>query len=154
MTVAEKGDELMEALEFRFAFFARDFEKSIHFYRDILGMVPTGEWWDRPDGKGALLSAGGTAVIEIYGAARGKTYKGPAPAAINLALRFENVSAVDDFHKRLASLGTDALIRAGQLEPPQDRQWGHRSFILHDPDGIPVHIYCELNPHDRKKYTR
>jgi len=131
---------MMQALEFRFAFFARDFEKSIHFYRDILGMTPTGEWWNRPEGKGALLSAGGTAVIEIYGAAEGKTYEGPAPIAINLALRFENISAVDDFYKRLAALENDVL----SLESPQDRTWGHRSFIVYDPDGIAVHIYCEI----------
>jgi catechol 2,3-dioxygenase-like lactoylglutathione lyase family enzyme len=140
----------MEALEFRFAFFARDFEKSIHFYRDILGMTPTGKWWDRPDGKGALLSAGGTAVIEIYGAAAGRTYEGPAPIAINLALRLKNATAVDDFHKRLAA-GSDALPVARRLEPPQDRPWGHRSFIVHDPDGIAIHIYCELNQRDRKR---
>jgi len=40
----------MDALEFRFAFFAHDFERSIHFYRDILGMIPVGHWWDHPDG--------------------------------------------------------------------------------------------------------
>jgi|GEM_PF-545204 len=139
----------MEALEFRFAFFARDFEKSIHFYRDILGMTPTGEWWDRPEGKGALLSAGGTAVIEIYGAAEGRTYKGSAPIAINLALRLENVSAVDDFYKRLAALGNEALPGVKRLEPPLDRTWGHRSFIVYDPDGIAVHIYCEIKPKRR-----
>jgi hypothetical protein len=22
--------------------------------------------------------------------------------------------------------------------------WGHRSFVIHDPDQIPIHIYCEL----------
>ncbi len=128
----------MNALEFRFACFARDFEKSIHFYRDALGMAPVGEWWDRPDGKGALLSAGGTAVIEIYGAAKGKTYDGPSPVAINLALRFADASAVDEFYKRLAAIGVE------RIEPPQDRSWGHRSFIVYDPDGIPVHIYCEI----------
>ena len=152
--MADKREEPKETLEFRFAFFARDFEKSIHFYRDLLGMAPTGEWWDRPDGKGALLSAGGTAVIEIYGAAAGKTYEGPAPVATNLALRFENVSAVDDFHKRLAALDPGALADAGRLEPPQDRPWGHRSFIVHDPDGIPVHIYCEIKKQDRNATTR
>ncbi len=128
----------MDILEFRFAFFARDFNKSIGFYRDVLGMQPTGQWWDRPDGKGALLSAGGTAVIEIYGAADGKTYSGQSPVAINLALRLEDAPAVDAFYQRLASAGVP------RLEPPQDRPWGHRSFIVHDPDGIPVHIYCEL----------
>lgn len=129
----------MEALEFRFAFFAQDFERSVDFYRRVLGMEAVGEWWDRPeDGKGALLSAGGTGVIEIYGAARGATYTGPKPVAINLALRLEDVGAVNDFHKRLASLGVQ------RLEPPQDRLWGHRSFIVYDPDGIPIHIFCEL----------
>ena len=135
----------MDALEFRFAFFARDFEKSVHFYRDILGMDQIGEAWDRPDGKGVLLSAGGTAVIEIYGAAEGRTYEGPTPTAINLALRFENASVVDDFHERLDAIEQGALNVEGRLEPPQDRPWGHRSFIVYDPDGIPVHIYCELN---------
>jgi len=128
----------MDALEFRFAFYARDFEKSIRFYRDVLGMTSVGQWWDRADGKGALLSAGGTAVIEIYGAADGETYEGPSPVAINLALRFENAAAVDQFYQRLAAVGVE------RVEPPQDRSWGHRSFIVHDPDGIPVHIYCEI----------
>ena len=139
----------MVALEFRFAFFARDFDKSVHFYRDILGMEPTGQWWNRPDGKGALLSAGGIAVIEIYGAAEGKTYEGPAPTAINLALRFENASAVDDFHKRLAAFESGALKGGDRLELPQDRPWGHRSFIVYDPDGIAVHIYCEINHREK-----
>jgi catechol 2,3-dioxygenase-like lactoylglutathione lyase family enzyme len=127
----------MNALEFRFAFFARDFQKSVDFYQNILGMKLTGGW-DREDGKGALLSAGGTAVIEIYGAANGKTYDGPNPVALNLALRVENASAVDKLHERLSGLGAEGI------ESPQDRPWGHRSFVIHDPDQIPIHIYCEL----------
>lgn len=63
----------MNALEFRFAFYARGFEKSLELYRDILGLDYI-SGWDRADGKGALLSIGGTAVIEIYGAAEGKRY--------------------------------------------------------------------------------
>jgi catechol 2,3-dioxygenase-like lactoylglutathione lyase family enzyme len=127
----------MDALEFRFAFYARDFEKSVDFYRDVLGMKPVGGW-DRPDGKGALLSAGGTAVIEIYGAAQGKTYTGPAPSALNLALRVGTAEEVDRWHANLTASGQRL---AG---PPENRPWGHRSFIVYDPDDIPVHIYCEL----------
>jgi catechol 2,3-dioxygenase-like lactoylglutathione lyase family enzyme len=128
----------MHALEFRFAFFARDFERSIRFYRDVLDLQALGGWWDRPDGKGALFSAGGTAVIEIYGAAEGRTYDGQTPAAINLALRLVDAAAVDEFHARLSRMKVQGL---GQ---PQDRPWGHRSFIVHDPDGIAIHVYCEL----------
>jgi catechol 2,3-dioxygenase-like lactoylglutathione lyase family enzyme len=127
----------VNALEFRFAFYTRDFEESVRFYRDILGMELVGGW-DREDGKGALLSAGGSAVIEIYGAADGKTYDGPSPVGLNLALRVENVSAVDQLYERLSGLGVK------MIESPQDRPWGHRSFVIHDPDQIPIHIYCEL----------
>lgn len=127
----------MNTLEFRFAFFARDFQKSVDFYQNTLGMQLVGGW-DREDGKGALLSAGGTAVIEIYGAADGKTYDGPSPVALNLALRVENASAVDKLYERLSGLGAE------MIESPQDRPWGHRSFVIHDPDQIPIHIYCEL----------
>ena len=126
----------MDAIEFRFAFHARDFEKSLGFYQNTLGMKYIGGW-DREDGKGALLSAGGNAVIEIYGAEEGKSYEGPSPVAINLALRLKNASEVDSFYQRLASKGL-----AG--EPPQDQHWGHRSFIIYDPDGIPIHLYCEI----------
>jgi catechol 2,3-dioxygenase-like lactoylglutathione lyase family enzyme len=77
-------------------------------------------------------------VIEIYGAAEGGTYEGPSPTAMNVALRLADVAAVNSFHQTLSGLDVP------RLEQPQDRPWGHRSFIIHDPDGIPIHIYCEL----------
>lgn len=127
----------MQIDEFRFAFYARDFERSVRFYRDLLGMrYLTG--WDRADGKGALLSAGGNAVVEIYGAAGGESYRGPAPAAINLALRVAGREEVDGWYQKLQAAGADIV------ENPADRHWGHRSFVVNDPDGIPIHIYCEI----------
>ena len=128
----------MKSLEFRFAFYARDFDRSVAFYRDTLGMERVGGW-DRPDGKGALFSAGGADVIEIYGAAEGQTYDDLSPVAINLAIRLENTEAVDNFHQRLAGQGIE------RIEPPQDRPWRHRSFVVYDPDDIPIHFYCELD---------
>lgn len=127
----------MEAIEFRFAFYAQDFERSVAFYRDTLKMDYLGGW-SRPDGKGALLAANRQAVIEIYGAAEGETYEGPAPIALNLALRLENRAAVDDFYVSL--LAEEAALEG----PPKDQPWGHRSFIINDPDGIPIHYYCDL----------
>lgn len=127
----------MEAAEFRFAFYARDFSRSVAFYRDTLGMKYTGGW-DRADGKGALLSAGGTAVVEIFGAAEGQVYSGPSPVAINLALRLNSVAEIDNLYEELAGKG----VNTGGL--PEDKHWGHRSFVVYDPDGIPVHFYCEI----------
>jgi enamine deaminase RidA (YjgF/YER057c/UK114 family)/catechol 2,3-dioxygenase-like lactoylglutathione lyase family enzyme len=134
--VIAEGRE-MEAREFRFAFHARDFDRSVSFYRDTLGMAYTGGW-DRPDGKGALLAAGGTAVVEIYGAAEGTTYEGPSPLAINLALRVDTVVEVDAWYAKLKALDQT-------VGEPENQPWGHRSFVVTDPDGIPVYIYCELD---------
>lgn len=122
--------------EFRFAFHARDFDESVRFYRDVLGMTYRGGW-DRADGKGALLHIGGNAVVEIYGAAEGKSYEGPTPTAINLAIKLADEEAVDGLYRRLREL------RANTGGPPEDRIWGHRSFVVDDPDGIPIHYYCE-----------
>ena len=127
----------MDTLEFRFAFYPRDFKKSLDFYQNVLDIAYI-SGWDREDGKGALLSAGGTAVIEIYGAAQGQTYEGPSPTGLNLALRFEKPSEADAFFQHVASKGVDRCV------PPQNQVWGQRSFIVYDPDGIPIHFYSEL----------
>jgi catechol 2,3-dioxygenase-like lactoylglutathione lyase family enzyme len=128
----------MQSTEFRFAFHAHDFGASVHFYHDTIGLPFIGGW-DRPDGKGALLSAGGGAVIEIHGAAEGSRYEGPAPEAINLALKLSDEHAVQAMHERLREAGVSLS------GPPQDQPWGHYTFIAEDPDSVPVHFYCEKN---------
>lgn len=128
----------MKLTEFRVAFFARDFDASVHFYEDAFAMTLV-EGWDRTDGKGALLSIAGTPVLEIYGAAEGSIYTGPSPVAINLAVQVETANEVDEVFDRLQTLGV--LLQGS----PEDRIWGHRSFVAIDPDGIPVHVYCVLD---------
>lgn len=138
----------MEFLEFYFGFYAADFERSVHFYEHTLGLRRIGGW-DRPDGRGALLAAtvdtGGAneaapppAVIEIFGAPRGQAYSGPPPASIRLALRLPGLDELEAAYQRLAQSGERV---AG---PPVDRPWGHRDFLIYDPDGIPVYLYAQL----------
>jgi catechol 2,3-dioxygenase-like lactoylglutathione lyase family enzyme len=138
MDFRDQGNEVgMKALEFRFAFFAHDFDRSVGFYRDIMGFEYL-SGWDRPDGQGALFRASGQGVIEIYGAVAGQRYMGPRPVAINLALRVAGPAEVDAAYEDL---------KAKQMaiqEAPTDKPWGHRSFVLLDPDGIPIHIYCDI----------
>jgi len=50
----------------------------------------------------------------------------------------EDAAAVDELYESLKDLGVE------RIETPWDRPWGHRSFVIHDPDQIPIHIYCEL----------
>lgn len=124
----------MQAIEFRIAFTARDFERSVAFYEDTLGFERTGGW-DRADGKGALLSAGGNAVVEIFGAAAGESYDGPTPSGVALAIQVADVEA---WYTRLA----DARIDTGA--PPVTHPWGHRGFTIRDPDGLAIHLYSVI----------
>jgi catechol 2,3-dioxygenase-like lactoylglutathione lyase family enzyme len=133
----------MQYAEIRFAFYARDFARSLRFYQETIGLLQTGGW-DRPDGKGALLTVpserpgGIAAVVEILGAAEGAPYSGPAPSGLSLGLRLASLEALEAAYRRLEQA---AAPLAG---PPVDHPWGHRSFVLTDPDGIQIHLYAEL----------
>lgn len=129
----------MQYLEFRYAFHARDFKRSVAFYTEILGMTQVDDW-DRPEGRGVVLQAAGQGMVEIYGPPSDEVYDGPSPdpAALNLALRVESRQALEARYADLQAQGADL---AG---PPEDRPWGHRSFIVFDPDSVPVHLYVVL----------
>lgn len=129
----------MQALEFRFAFFAKDFDAAVGFYHETLGLPLIGGW-DRAGGRGALLSVPGTgAVVEIFGAPDGSVYDGPLPStAIQLSIRLGSISEVDAWYSQLASAAVETT------GPPEDKPWGHRSFTVIDPDGIHLHFYCEI----------
>jgi len=78
-------------------------------------------------------------VVEIFGEPAGKTYDGPSPAAVNLAIRLEDASAVDKFYEELVAKGAE------NIRAPKDYAYGHRSLRIYDPDNIPIYFYCELN---------
>ena len=121
----------MEAREFRFVAFARDFGRTAEFYEGRLGLRRI-EGWDRDDGKGVLLSAGGNAVVEVLGVAGdGIDRTRGAVSGVMLALE---VDSADEWRARLAAAGVEC-------SPLEDRPWGHRDFSTVDPDGVVVAIY-------------
>jgi len=130
--------------EFRFVFYARDYNASLQFYQQRLGLALTASW-DRPDGRGALLSAAFGAVVEILAGPSGESAAetdNPAryhAAFPHIALRLGSPAAVDEAYRHLQQSG------ASLDEPPADRPWGHRVLIVRDPDGLPVHLYAELS---------
>ena len=121
----------MEARQFRFVAFARDFSRTVEFYESKLGMGRI-ESWDRDDGKGALLSAGGNAVVEVLGAA-GDGIDRSRGAVSGVMLSLE-VDSTDEWRARLAGAGLEC-------SPLADRAWGHRDFSVRDPDGVVVTLY-------------
>jgi uncharacterized glyoxalase superfamily protein PhnB len=109
------------------SFTATDLQRSIAFYRDVLGFVVGEEW--REDGvlQGCEMRAG--AVTFMLGQddfAKGKDrQKG-------VGTRVWCYTAQD-----LDRLATDIKARGGNLDQePQDMPWGQRVFMITDPDGF------------------
>lgn len=126
----------MQALEFRAGFVTNDFEKAMDFYRDTLRMTEISSW-DRPDGKGALLDTGSGGVIEII--AHAANLPAEPASGVLFALRVANADVVDDLFRQLSEKGVTVV------EEPTVRIWNHYSFVVRDPDGIKVHIFCDTN---------
>ncbi len=121
----------MDKGEFRFVFFARDYEASTAFYRDGLQLPVIGGWDRSADDRGMLFQAA-SGIIEVIFAGEGE-YVSPQGAW----LYFE-VDDVDQWFERAQSKGL--TIR----DEPADTSWGHRKFALIDPDGIIVSMFSPI----------
>jgi catechol 2,3-dioxygenase-like lactoylglutathione lyase family enzyme len=125
--------------ELRLALTVTDFDASVAFYRDALGLEEL-EIWEAEDGHGILLEAG-RATIELIDAnhARavdaievGRRVAGP----VRLALEVDDSAAGA---KRLSERGAEIL--GGPVETP----WRHRNVRLRAPDGMQLTLFTVLD---------
>jgi len=98
---------------------AADFDKSLAFYRDVLGWRVMDEWPDRGVGRGAVLTGGGIRLVLSERDAAGVE---PSPR-----LHLD----IHDIDQRFGEMPTGAHI----VRPPEQTQWGTRWFVVKDPDG-------------------
>src|SRR5512140_1628785 len=109
------------------SFTVNDLEKSLAFYRDVLGFKVEQEW--KQDGQvlGVSFRAGKVTLMigqDDWKKGRDRT-KGEG-----FRMYFEMGTDVDAFAKGIQA-------RGGTLEsPPADRPWGFRDFNMTDPDGF------------------
>ena len=119
--------------------YARDVEKGLPFYRDILGMKLLDEF--RYEGKcvyARLLAPGGQGTIALHQAGPGASV-----AADGVRLYFE-IEALDSFCQQVKKKG----IYFSQL--PQMMPWGWRHAYLNDYDGHEISLYW-AGPNRMKK---
>ena len=125
------GSETLDLVSIRPALTVADMEKSLAWYRDVVGFQVE-ETFER-DGKvgGASLTAGGARVLLVQD---------------NWEKRRDRVKG-EGFRLHMATDGdVDAIAaaieqRGGTLEsPPEDTPWGARAFSLADPDGFKITI--------------
>ncbi len=113
------------------SFTVNDLEKSLGWYRDVLGFEVEEEWKD--DGKvvGVSLKAGNVSfMIGQDDWKKGRDRK----KGEGFRLYCETKKSVDDLARRIESKG-------GRLDgPPTDQPWGTRDISLTDPDGFKITI--------------
>ncbi len=115
--------------EFRFMFTARDYAKSVAFYRDDLALPLDHDWDYGPSDRGSVFAAGG-GKVEIFGAADDAPYT--APVGIGMLIEVDDADA---WHRRAVERGLTVV------QPPTSFPWGHRVLRLMDPDGIVVSLF-------------
>jgi catechol 2,3-dioxygenase-like lactoylglutathione lyase family enzyme len=125
-------------MEFRAAWFSAHYAASLEFYGEGLGL-PRVESWDRgPDDRGTLFEAG-VGRIEVLARPRTEpAFAGTdlrAPQGVTLVLEVEDVAAT---FERAGARGLPLRT------PLVDQPWGHRSFMVTDPDGVAVYVFTPL----------
>ena len=109
----------MEILASRFLVRPRDYENSLVFYRDAIGLAIAREY------PGGTVFFAGQSLIELAGHGRPSAAEGPFPGALWLQVR-----DIDAAQKELRDRGV-TITREARQEP-----WGLFEMHVSDPDGI------------------
>ena len=122
-------------LELRIALTAKDYERSVKFYSEGLGLEPAAIW---NNGEGhALMLEMGKATLEVFDEAQAETIDQlEAEKRISGQIRFAlQVPDLKIAMERLLAHG------ATLVHPPVTTPWGDYNVRLQDPDGMQITLF-------------
>ena len=114
----------MEVLSSRVLLHPKDFERSLRFYSESLGLHIYREWGSGSN-RGVVFFLGG-GFLELSGSSHTT-----ANENVGLWLQVRDVDAVGDALKET---------RGEVIELPTDKPWGLREMQIRDPDGLRIVI--------------
>ncbi len=114
----------MEVLSSRVLLQPTDFERSLRFYAEILGLHVYREWGSGTT-RGVVFFLGG-GFLELSGSSRTGTSE-----SVGLWLQVRDVDAVG---RELEDAGVEIV------EAPTNKPWGLREMMVRDPDGLGIVI--------------
>src|SRR5215218_9810388 len=115
----------MEVLSSRVLLRPKDFERSLRFYAESLGLQVYREWESGPVGRGVVFFLGG-GFLELSDSSRTATSE-----SVGLWLQVRDVDAVGH---ELQEAGVDII------ELSTDKPWGLREMQIRDPNGMSIVI--------------
>ena len=132
-------------LELRVALTVRDYERSVKFYCDGLGIKPAAIW---NNGEGhALVLNMGNATLELFDEAQAQTIDQlEAEKRISGQIRF--ALQVPDLNAAMERLLAHS---ATLVHPPVMTPWGDYNVRLQDPDGMQITLFQVLDNSQQSK---
>ena len=129
-------------LELRVALMTRDYERSVKFYCDGLGIEPAAIW--NNGGGRALILEMGKATLEIFDEIQAQTIDQiEAEQRISGQVRFAlEVPDLKAAMERLLEHG------ATLVHPPIITPWGDYNVRLQDPDGMQITLFQKPETHE------
>ena len=130
----------MAVHELRVALTVEDYQRTLGFYRDVLGL-PLVEAWEDAEGSGAVLDAG-RATLEVLSTSHADMVDRievgePVGARVRLALEVDDSAETAE---RLVAAGGELV--GGPVVTP----WAHRNVRLRDPDGMQLTLFTVIDP--------
>ena len=121
--------------ELRVALTVRDYERSVKFYCEGLGIEPAAVW--NNDGGKALMLNMGNATLEIFDERQAEVIDqleagGRVSGQVRFALQVPDLRSAME---RLLAHG------ATLVHPPVTTPWGDYNVRLQDPDGMQITLY-------------
>ena len=124
--------------QFRFSYFTPDYEATLTFYRDGLGL-PAVESWNRdPEDRGTLFGAASGLIEVLVRPESGDSshlWDERPPQGAFMVIEVEDVERM---YRRVVEKG---------LSIQQDltaQTWGHRSFCVREPNGLTLYFFGEM----------
>ncbi len=124
---ARRQPETLRLRQITPSFTATDLQRSIAFYRDVLGFMIGEEWRENGQLAGCEILAGAvTFMLSQDDFAKGRDRQ----KGVGMRWRCHTAQDID-------KLAAEIKARGGVLDQePQDMPWGERVFMITDPDGF------------------
>ncbi len=118
---------------------ARNFDKSLEFYRDVLGFKQK-HLWDHETGLVALLDLGDGNYLEIWSGSHGSASE--KAGIIHFALRTNDL---DGSVERLRTAGINITLEPLNIIIPGTPELTARIAFFHGPDEESIELFMENN---------
>ncbi|MFS4093090.1 VOC family protein [Streptomyces sp. AF1A] len=119
-----------------------DLDRSLAFYRDVLGFALLAEGKDEDRRYAMLGEPGGLPLVTLWQQAEG-SYDGGRPGLHHLAFSVDSVERIREYEAALREYGVE-FAHEGVVAHREGGTSG--GIFFHDPDGIRLEIAAPLGP--------